>query len=189
MVKRDASLQRTRFPCSRVHSWRALNHSSRRLALRMVILGLCAAARPWKPISWSSRLTVIVLTWLPEAVWNTVVSVATEDRQFLHATCFSTQRSRSVNLCGLPLRGWAVVAPSHFHLTITALTVDWGSSSRVEIWQTDLLERWHPMTVPHWTGVAEIVESTHLKGCPHTFVYIVYNDSSHNYGVFLIQCS
>ena len=23
-------------------------------------------------------------------------------------------------------------------------------------------------------GVAEIVKSTHLKGCPHTFVYIVY---------------
>jgi hypothetical protein len=23
------------------------------------------------------------------------------------------------------------------------------------------------------TGVAEIAESTHLKGCPHTFVYIV----------------
>ena len=24
------------------------------------------------------------------------------------------------------------------------------------------------------TGVAEIAESTNLKGCPHTFVYIVY---------------
>ena len=24
------------------------------------------------------------------------------------------------------------------------------------------------------TGVAEIAKSTHLKGCPHTFVYIVY---------------
>ena len=27
------------------------------------------------------------------------------------------------------------------------------------------------------TGVAEIAESTHLKGCPHTFVYIVYVDT------------
>ena len=25
-------------------------------------------------------------------------------------------------------------------------------------------------------GVAEIAESTNLKGCPHTFVYIVYNN-------------
>ena len=33
----------------------ALHHSSRCLALRMVILGLCVAARPWKPISRSSR--------------------------------------------------------------------------------------------------------------------------------------
>ena len=24
------------------------------------------------------------------------------------------------------------------------------------------------------TGVAEVAESTHLNGCPHTFVYIVY---------------
>ena len=31
----------------------------------------------------------LVLMLLPEAVWNPVVSVATEDRQFLHATCFS----------------------------------------------------------------------------------------------------
>ena len=29
---------------------RALHHSSQRLALRMVILGLCAAARPWKQL-------------------------------------------------------------------------------------------------------------------------------------------
>ena len=89
-----------------------------------------------------------------------------------------------------------------FHFTITALPVYRGSSSRAEIWQTDLLERWHPMTVPHWkslsssvrpfyfqclsmetawlcaqfyaTGVAEIAQSTNLKRCPHTFIYIVY---------------
>uniref|UniRef100_A0A4W5MM73 Family with sequence similarity 180 member A n=1 Tax=Hucho hucho TaxID=62062 RepID=A0A4W5MM73_9TELE len=40
MVKRDSSLQRTRFYCSRVQWRQALHHSSRRLALRMVILGL-----------------------------------------------------------------------------------------------------------------------------------------------------
>jgi hypothetical protein len=27
-------------------------------------------------------------------------------------------------------------------------------------------------------GVAEIAESTNLKGCPHTFVYIVYDKQS-----------
>ncbi|CDQ91100.1 unnamed protein product [Oncorhynchus mykiss] len=40
MGKRDSSLQRTRFPCSRVQLWRALHHSSRRSALGMEILGL-----------------------------------------------------------------------------------------------------------------------------------------------------
>ena len=52
MVKRDSSLQRKRFHCSRVQWWRALHHSSRRLALHMLILGLCAAARPWKPLNY-----------------------------------------------------------------------------------------------------------------------------------------
>ena len=45
------------------------------------------------------------LLLLPEAVWNLVVWVATDDRRFVCATCFSTWRSHSVSLCGLPLRG------------------------------------------------------------------------------------
>jgi hypothetical protein len=66
--------------------------------------------------------TVIVLTLLPDAVWNSAESVATEDRPFFLTTRFSTRRPCSVSLCGLPLRGWAVVAPRCFHFTITALT-------------------------------------------------------------------
>uniref|UniRef100_A0A8C8F762 Mitogen-activated protein kinase binding protein 1 n=1 Tax=Oncorhynchus tshawytscha TaxID=74940 RepID=A0A8C8F762_ONCTS len=46
-------------------------------------LRLDAAARPWKLISRTSRQTVLVL---PEAVWNSVVSVATEDRRFVRAS-------------------------------------------------------------------------------------------------------
>jgi hypothetical protein len=148
MVKRDSSLQGMHFHCFRVKWWRVLHHSSQRLALLIVILDLCTAARPWKPNSWSSWQTVIVLTLLPEAVRNSVVSVATKDRWFLHAKRFSTRWSRSVSLWVLPLRGWAVVVSRRFYVIITALTVDRGSSSRVEIWLTDLLERWHPMTVP-----------------------------------------
>ena len=63
------------------------------------------------------RRTILVLTLLPEAVWNSVGSVATEDCTLL---------SRSVSLFGLPLCSWAVVAPIGFHFTITALTVDQG---------------------------------------------------------------
>jgi hypothetical protein len=63
-------------------------------------------------------------------------------------TSFSPRRSRSVSLCGLPLSGWAVVAPRLFHFTITALTIDRGSSSRAEIWLTDFLERCHVES--HW---------------------------------------
>ena len=88
----------------------------------MVILGLCGAARPLISILWSSCRAVLVLTLLPEAVWNSVVRVPTEDRQFLLA--YSTRQSCSVSLCGLPLCSWAGVAPRFFHFTITALTVD-----------------------------------------------------------------
>jgi hypothetical protein len=82
---------------------------------------------PWKHISWSCRRKVIVLKLLLEEVWNSVVNVATEDRHIF--TLFSTPRSRSMSLCGLPLHGWAFVAPRRFHLTalaITALTVARG---------------------------------------------------------------
>jgi hypothetical protein len=82
-----------------------------------------------------------VLTLPPESVWNLVVNDATEDRQFF--TCKTLQL-----VCGLPLCGWAVVAPKRFHFTITELTVDRGSSSRADILQTDLLDRGYPMTVP-----------------------------------------
>ena len=86
-----------------------------------------------------------------------VVSVATEDRPFLHAKCFSTLQFCSVSVCGLPLQGWAIAAPRHFHFTITALTVDRGSSNRAEILRTNLLERWHPMTVALWKSLSSTV--------------------------------
>ena len=99
----------------------------------------------------------LVLTLHPEAVRNSAVSVANEDSRFLLDTRFSTQRSRSVSLCGLRLCGWAVVAFRGFHFPITAPTVDCGSSSREESWRTDLLERWHPVTVPRWKSLSSSV--------------------------------
>jgi hypothetical protein len=123
----------------------------------MVILFLYAVARPWKPISWSSRWTIIVLMLLPKAIRNSLVCVATESRQFLCAMCVSTGWSRSVSLCGLPLSGWAVVAPKRFHFTITALTISRGSSSSAGIWRTELLERCHPMIVPCWKPLSSSV--------------------------------
>jgi hypothetical protein len=48
MVKRDSSFQRTHLHGSRVHGG---DHFNQSLALRVIILGLCLAARSWKPIS------------------------------------------------------------------------------------------------------------------------------------------
>jgi hypothetical protein len=149
-----------------VQWWRwALYQSSRCLAFRMVILGLCASAWPWKPISWNYRWRVLELTLLPEAVWNSVVSVSSEDRRLLRAMCFSPRRSLSVSLCGLPLCGWAVVTPRLFHFTITALTVDRGSSSRAEIWQTYVLERWHSFL---WLYI--LMKSNQSMNIPISFI-------------------
>ena len=128
----------------------------------------------------------------PEAVWNSVVRVATEDRWFLRSTHFSPCRSCSVSLCGLPLPVWAVVVLRLFHFTITALTVDQSSFSRAAIWRTGKVASYDgakfkvtelyskiillPMFVYGGcvlnfinlsaTGVAN------LKRHPHTFVYI-----------------
>jgi hypothetical protein len=162
----------------------ALCHSSRRLTLSMGILGLCGC----------SAMEIHLMKLQTNSYCDDVASrdslelggECCNQGQTIHATFFSSRRSRSVNLCGLPL------------------TVDRGSCSRAEIWLTDLLERWHPMTVPCWkslsssvrtlychaclwrlhgcvlnfillsaTDVAEIVivsfeVITHLKGCPHT---------------------
>jgi hypothetical protein len=110
MVKRNSSLQRIffsfSFHCSRVQWQQALHHSSRHLALHMVSLGLCAAAWPWKPVSWSSRRTVHVLMLLPEAVWYSVVSDATEDRSFY---------ALRASALGCPVL-WACVVAYHFTL-------------------------------------------------------------------------
>jgi hypothetical protein len=106
------------------------------LALHMVFLGLCVAAWPWKPFSWSFRQ---LFSWRCfKAFWNLVVSVVTKDRGILYSMHFSTWQSRPVGLCGLPLHGC-------FHLI--ALTVDRGSSSRQKY---DELTWWHPMKVFHW---------------------------------------
>ncbi|XP_051528965.1 uncharacterized protein LOC127426291 [Myxocyprinus asiaticus] len=50
MEKRELSLQRMRLHCSRVQWRRALHHCIRRFVLHLVMYGLDAAARPWKPI-------------------------------------------------------------------------------------------------------------------------------------------
>ena len=72
MEKHDSSLQRTRLHCSRVQWRRALHHYIRRCALHVVMDGLDAAARPWKPIPWSSLHTVLGLIWRPHEVWRSV---------------------------------------------------------------------------------------------------------------------
>lgn len=57
----------------------ACNHSSRCLTLSMVMLDLRATAWSLKPISQSSWHTVHPLMLIPEAVWNSRESDATDD--------------------------------------------------------------------------------------------------------------
>ena len=175
MVKLAWTLQRTRFHCYR-NQWRwAIHHSNQRLGivhgdLRLVCGCLAMETNFMKLLI----QTVLLLKLLPEAVWNSVVSAAIEDRQSLRAMSFSTRRSRSLSLCGLPLHSWAVVAPRCFHFTITALAVDQGSSSMAEIW-TDLLKRWHSMTVPRWKSLSSSTATAclwRLHGCGLDFIHL-----------------
>ena len=147
--------------------------------------------------------------------FGTRLSVANEDRLFLHTTHFSGPVLWSFVVYQFAAE--PVVAPTGSHFTITTLTIVRGSSSRAGIWQTHLLERWHPMTVRRWkslsssvrpfycqclsmeiawqcarfytpviNSVVEIAKSSNLKGCPHTFVHIMYLVNgiwNYNYGI------
>jgi hypothetical protein len=97
-------------PPNRVQWRRALHHSSQLFALRILIFGLCAAARPWKP---SSEAPKEQLLWWRcfQAVWNSVVSV-------YHATRFSTLQSRSVwSTTSWPSRCCSLTFPLHKNTT------------------------------------------------------------------------
>jgi hypothetical protein len=154
--------------------WRALHHSSRYLTLCMVILTftlylshladaltLLCGCLAMETISWSS--------W-----WNgSYADIASRAGLELSIECcnrghtvfkhFSTRWSHSASLCDLPLRCRAVVAPRRFHFTITALRVDRGSFSSAELWRTDLLERWHLMTVPCWKSLVLLKSSFYCQ--------------------------
>lgn len=65
MEKPDSSLRRMRLHCPRVQWSRALHHCIQRFALHSLLFGLDAAARPWKPIPWTSLRTVLELIWHP----------------------------------------------------------------------------------------------------------------------------
>ena len=112
-----------------------------------------------------------------------VVSVATEDRQFLHTTRFSTRQSHSVSLSGLPLRSWAVVAPRRFPFTITALTVDQGSSSRAEICLKGVI-LWRCYIESHWALQQDQATANvcrwRLQGCVLNFYTPVSNGCDWN---------
>ena len=57
----------------------------------------------------------------PTREW--VLQPRTDDFYVLRASTFG---GSVLWACGLPLCGWAIVAPRHFHFTITAYTVDWA---------------------------------------------------------------
>ena len=154
MEKYDSSIQRTHLHCSRVQRRQASNHCIRCFALHLLMYGLDAAARPWKPIPWSSLRTVLELIWRPNEVWRSVVIDSAESWQPLRTTCLSIHWSCSVILCDLPCRDWVSVIPNHFHFVIIPLTVDCGIFRSKEISQLDLLHRWHPVTVPCWNSLS-----------------------------------
>jgi hypothetical protein len=89
----------------------------------------------------------LIWSWSPHCCYNNI-HIATGT--FFHSATIAFVRLgtdvRQLDLAQLHLPPFiskvfngAVVAPRCFHFTITALTVDQGSSSRAEIWPADLL--------------------------------------------------
>jgi hypothetical protein len=89
---------------SRVQWRRVLQHSSQ--CLGMVILGLCGC----------SAMDTHFMKILTNSYCADVASRGRLDlgSDVYRSARLSTQLSRCVSLCGLPLRVWAVVAPRHF---------------------------------------------------------------------------
>ena len=131
-----------------VQWWRALLHSSQRLAL--VILGLCEAARPWKPISWSFQQTVTVLTLLPKAIWNLKVIVATENRRVMQI-CVNKRDIYALWSSAVvwPTTSWLSRSCSSTFPLHNNSTCSWPGKL--------LLARWHPMMVPRWKSLSSSV--------------------------------
>lgn len=92
--------------------------------------------------------TVLALTLAPEAV-----RAQTDGRADSISARSSTWQPSSLSLCGRPLRGRAVVAPSRFHFRRAEMTADRGRSSMAEISRTDFLHMWQPTTMPRWNSL------------------------------------
>ena len=116
--------------CSRVQWRRALHHFIRRFAM----YGLNAAARPWKPVPWSSLRAVLELIW-PHEVWRSVAIDSAESWRPQRTMHLSIHWPRSVILRGLPLGGQVAVVPNHFHFVIIPqLTVEYLGARKFHDW-------------------------------------------------------
>ena len=124
------------------------------LCIALADVWLYAAVRPWKPIPWSSLLTVLELIWRPYEVWRSVAINSAESWQPLRTMHLSICWPRSIILRGLPLSGWVAVIPNRFHFVIIPLTVDCGMFRSEDISRLDLLHWWHPITVPRWNSLS-----------------------------------
>ena len=135
--------------------------------------------------------------------WNLVLSVATEDIPFLRASALSGPIlwacvAYQFVAESLLLLDVSTSQKQHFQLTVAPLAGQ--KFDKLTYWKGSILWRCHveshralqkghsTANVCLWrlhgcvlkfivlsaTGLAEIAESTNLKGCPHSFVYIVY---------------
>jgi hypothetical protein len=113
----------------------------------------CFIRKIWPLYLCGYLLVVLMLTLLPEAVWNSVASDQ-PGRQIFARFC------TLVSFCELVwlTTPWFLNCFFFFSWTYTLRnksTYSWrGSSSRADIWLIDLLERWHPTTVPCWKSLS-----------------------------------
>ena len=102
-------------PAFQVH-WRpVLHHCIWHLALLLLMYCVDAAARPWKPIPWSSLSTGLELTWRPHEVWRSVAHYSAESCRPLCTMCLSIGWPCTIILRGLPLHGRIAVVPNRYH--------------------------------------------------------------------------
>lgn len=140
--KRDSSLHRTDFHCSRLQCQHALRHSIWRLALYRVMWGFHVAAQPCKLFQLISCCTVFV-----QILTSGSLEIFSYEINSTSVTSMHHAPQHASLWLYVVFRFMAAAVPKRFNFSIIPLTVVHGIASRKDILWTNILQRWHAITI------------------------------------------
>ena len=141
------------------------------MQLDLVIKGLWAVARPWKP---ASLRMVFLETTVPDAFWNSRSICDIGLVRFFQISFNNTRQSLSASFLSLPGRSTFRYLPLIFHFLITKATVDLGMFNSLDISFKDRPFLWYPTISPFWKS-----HSSEFRG-----IFNAINADTSSYTIF-----